>query len=96
MKHLEVAGYHNGFQLTSINLVPAGVNSAASGLSGMGVQRHPGPDSRLRERQGKRRLHQHCPQQRQHRSGGRHPASTAFDIYYDDIVLDSKRLNCLP
>ena len=24
-----------------------------------------------------------------------HP-STAFDLYYDDIVLDTKRVNCLP
>ena len=25
-----------------------------------------------------------------------HPATYAFDVYYDDIVLDTKRVNCLP
>ena len=25
-----------------------------------------------------------------------HPATYAFDIYYDDIVLDTKRIGCLP
>ena len=24
-----------------------------------------------------------------------HPATTPFDLYYDDIVLDTKRVGCL-
>lgn len=126
LKYLELAGYHNGWQLTYINLVPAGGNSAASGPGTMEAYSSGGSLPVARWICLEWEFNDAPDQIRVFVNGTEdvaftnivlnnmstglvggfadfgfgfyawHPSSTPFDVYYDDIVLDTKRVNCLP